>query len=422
MELCGGEASEPVIAGEIPKPELIIEFPLSEVQRLTGVEVPEKECVDILQRLGFGVSGTGEVLNVAVPSWRPDVFGKPDLVEEIMRIYGVNKIEPLPLPSHGAVGSKILTTGQTRNRAAKRSLAARGMMEAITWSFIPESHAKLFDGGSKATKLANPISVEMSDMRPSLLPGLIAAARRNGDRGYSDVALFEVGGIYLGDRPEDQKRVAGGVRRGSAKLSGSGRNWRTPASEVDVYDAKADALSVLEACGMNTEKVQIVAGGPDWYHPGRCGTIQLGPKNVLATFGELHPLTLEALDVSGPICGFEIVLDAIPEPRKKATRTKPPLELSGLQAVKRDFAFVVDRSVDSSVLIRAAAGSEKSLISDVSVFDLFEGASIGEDKKSIAIEVTLQPMEKTLTDEDIAAVSSKIVENVEKSTGGVLRG
>ena len=422
VELCGGEASEPVIAGEIPKPELVIEFPLSEVRRLTGVEVAPEECIDILQRLGFGISGTGEVLNVAVPSWRPDVFGKPDLVEEIMRIYGVNKIEPQPLPSHGAVGSKILTTGQTRNRAAKRSLAARGMLEAITWSFIPHNHAKLFGGGSKATKLANPISVEMSDMRPSLLPGLIAAARRNGDRGYSDVALFEVGGVYLGDKPEDQKRVAGGVRRASAKPGGSGRDWRTPAAEVDVFDAKADALSVLEACGMDTAKVQVIAGGPDWYHPGRCGTVQLGPKNVLATFGELHPLILEALDVTGSICGFEVLLDAIPEPRKKATRTKTPLELSDLQAVKRDFAFVVDRSVDSTVLLRAAAGAEKALISNISIFDLFEGASIGEDKKSIAIEVTLQPIEKTLTDEDIAAVSSKIVENVVKSTGGELRG
>ncbi len=422
IELCGGEASASVIAGEIPKPDLIIEFPISEVQRLTGIEVPSEECIKILQRLGFGVSGTGDVLNVAVSSWRPDVFGKPDLVEEIMRIYGVNKIEPQPLSSHGAVGAKILTTGQVRNRAAKRSLAARGMLEAITWSFIPENHAKLFGGGLQATKLANPISVEMSDMRPSLLPGLISAAGRNSDRGYNDVALFEVSGIYLGDKPEDQKRIAGGIRRGSAKLSGSGRDWQTPAPEVGVFDAKADALSVLEACGMDTSKVQIMAGGPDWYHPGRCGRIQLGPKNVLATFGELHPLTLEALDVSGPICGFEVVLDAIPEPRKKATKTKTPLELSDLQAVRRDFAFVVDQSVDAATLTRAAAGAEKVLISNVSIFDLFEGASIGEDKKSIAIEVTLQPKEKTLTDEDIAAVSNKIVDNVMKSTGGVLRG
>ena len=422
MELCGGEPSEPLVVGEIPEPDLVIDFPVSEVERLTGIKVPTPECIAILTRLGFGAEGCGERLKVSVPSWRPDVFGKADIVEEIMRIHGINNIEPKPLPAAGAVGSKILTTGQIRSRNARRGLAARGMMEAVTWSFIPHAHAAAFGGGSDACKLANPISVEMSDMRPSLLPGLIAASGRNQDRGNGDVAIFEVASIYLGDTSDTQHRVAGGIRRGTAKLAGGGRDWREAGSNVDVYDAKADALSVLQAAGMDASKVQIVAGGPDWFHPGRSGTIQLGPKLVLGYFGELHPMTLETLDVTGPVCGFEIMLDTIPAPRKKATKTKQPLEISGLQAVSRDFAFVVDKSCETASLLRAAAGADKNLISNVGVFDVFEGDSLGKDKKSIAIEVTLQPTDKTLTDEDIADIASKIVANVEKTTGGVLRG
>jgi len=422
LELCGGEASQPLIAGEVPNPDLRIEFPVSEVKRLTGVHVASSECTDILTRLGFGVEGSGDVLSVAVPTWRPDVFGKADIVEEIMRIHGVNNIEPQPLRSTGAVGAKVLTAGQTRSRNARRALASRGMLEAITWSFIPHAHAKAFGGGSDACKLANPISSEMSDMRPSLLPGLIAAAGRNQDRGNGDSAIFEVASIYHGDTSDTQHRVAGGIRKGTAKLTGSGRDWREAGVNVNVHDAKADALSVLEAAGMDASKVQIVAGGPDWVHPGRSGTIQLGPKLVLGYFGEIHPMTLETLDVSGPICGFEIRLDNIPSARKKATKTKSPLEISDLQPVNRDFAFVVDSACETASLLRAASGADKTLISNVSVFDVFEGASLGKDKKSIAIEVTLQPKDKTLTDEDISAIAAKIIANVEKTTGGVLRG
>lgn len=422
MELCGGEASDQLIVGEIPKPSLIIDFPVSEVNRLTGIEVSTEECQSILMRLGFGVSGMGETLQVAVPSWRPDVFGKADIVEEVMRIHGINNIEPQPLEATGSVGSKILTAGQTRSRNARRALASRGMLEAVTYSFIPEAHAKAFGGGGEACKLANPISVEMSDMRPSLLPGLIAAAGKNQDRGAGDVALFEVASIYLGDTPETQHRVAGGIRRGSAGLTGGGRDWRDAGSPVDVFDAKADAFAALEACGMDASKAQIISGGPDWYHPGRSGTIQLGPKLILGHFGELHPMALETLDVSGPLCGFEIMLDNLPASRKKATKTKSPLELSGLQSLARDFAFVVDSDCDALKLIKAAQGADKNLVSGVKVFDIFEGASLGENKKSVAIEVMLQPKDKTLTDEDIATVSGKIIATVEKATGGTLRG
>jgi len=422
MELCGGETSQRVVAGEVPKPDLILEFPLSEVERLTGLKVDDDECLNILRRLGFGVSGVGKIVQVAVPSWRPDVFGKADLVEEIMRIHGVNKIKPAPLPSHGVVNGKILTTDQIRTRSARRALAARGMMEAITLSFISKRDTEAFGGGADALELANPISTDMSHMRSSLLPSLITAAQRNADKGRDDVALFEVSHAYRGDKPEDQFRVAGGIRRGSAVLTGSGRHWQSAAQRVSVYDAKADALAVLEACGMDTSKVQVTASAPNWYHPGRSGAIQLGPKLVLGHFGEIHPFTLEMLDVSGPLCGFEIQLENIPQPRKKATKTRPPLMLSPLQAVKRDFAFVLDKSADAATLIRAASGADKKMISNVSVFDIFEGPSLGENKKSIAIEVTLQPTEKTLTDEEIEDVASRIIANVEKSTGGVLRG
>ncbi|MCP4185789.1 MAG: phenylalanine--tRNA ligase subunit beta, partial [Hyphomicrobiales bacterium] len=358
IELCGGTPSNAIIAGEVPVRNLEIDFPVSEVKRLTGIELSTTEIGDILNRLGFenkatDAGGNKETINVKVPSWRPDVEGKADLVEEVMRIHGINNIEPQPLATLNSIGKKILTTGQLRVQRAQRTLAARGMMEAVTWSFISKNLSDHFDGGSDELALANPISSDMSDMRPSLLPNLMNAAGRNADRGNGNVALFEVGGVFDNDEPEGQKRCAGGIRRGTAGLIGAGRNWQNNAGTVGVFDAKADALAVLEACGMDASNVQIVAGGPHWYHPGRSGTIQLGPKLILATFGEIHPLTLEAVDVSGPICGFEVWLDAIPQPRKKATKTKSPLIVSSLQAVRRDFSFVVEKNTQAAALVRA---------------------------------------------------------------------
>lgn len=421
LDLCGGEPAEVEVSGETGFTPKVVSFPVSEVKRLTGIDVPGSTSLDILTRLGFVVKGDGDVVEVAVPSWRPDVDGKADLVEEVMRIHGVDEIRPQPLSSHGVVNGKILTTLQIRTRAAKRALAVRGMMEAVTWSFIPVKHAELFGGGQKHLKLANPIAADMSDMRPSLLPGLVAAAQRNADRGFGDVALFEVSGTYEGDTPEAQRRVAAGVRRGTAKLDGSGRHWAGNAQGVGVFDAKADAIAVLEACGAPVDRLQIETGAPSWYHPGRSGVIKLGPKVVLGHFGEFHPTALEVLDASGPLCGFEVFVDAIPEPKAKPTRTKPKLELSAFQAVKRDFAFVVDKAVEAGTLTRAALAADKKLITGVSVFDVFEGAALGAGKKSIAIEISIQPVEKTLTDEDFEALAKRVVENVAKQTGGVLR-
>jgi phenylalanyl-tRNA synthetase beta chain len=425
LELCGGTPAKEKIVGYKGYEAKTVDFPYAEVKRLTGLDISTDESRDILTRLGFIVEGSGERVSVKVPSWRPDVDGKADLVEEVMRIHGVDQIKPEPLEKLSAINSRILTTLQIRTRTAKRALASRGMLEAVTWSFIPEDQAKLFGGGSPSLKLANPIAADMSDMRPSLLPGLLTAAQRNADKGFGDVAIFEVSGTYETDTPEGQRRVAGGIRRGTASINGAGRMWSNATKgggkPVDVYDAKADALAVIEACGLPMGNVQIEQGGPSWYHPGRSGTIKMGPKIILGTFGEFHPKTLDALDVSGTLCGFEIYLDAMAEPKKKATRTKPGLDLSPFQMVKRDFAFVVGSEIEAGAIIKAAQSADRKLITGVNVFDVFAGASLGEDKKSVAIEVLIQPVDKTLTDEDFDALTKKIIANVEKVTGGVLR-
>ncbi|HMM91383.1 phenylalanine--tRNA ligase subunit beta [Bradyrhizobium sp.] len=421
MELCGGAPSETVVVGKAFGDDRIIDFPLSEVKRLAGIEVPLVEMKRILGHLGFMVAGNGPVLKVAVPSWRTDVHGKADIVEEVVRIVGVDKVPMTPFERGDDARKPVLTAMQNRTRRAKRALAARGMVEAVTWSFISRPHAELFGGGKGELALANPIASDLSDMRPSLLPGLVAAAQANANRGFSDVALFEVGQIFRGDRPGDQFVAAAGVRHGYASATGIGRHWSGSAM-TDALDAKADAFAVLAAAGAPMQALQIVPGGASWLHPGRSGTIQIGPQNVLGYFGELHPRALEALGADGPLVAFEVILDRIPDAKKKPTRARPLLELSAFQPVSRDFAFIVDRSVKAGDIVRAAQGVDKKLITDVSVFDIYEGKGIDPDKKSIAIAVTIQPREKTLTDQEIDAVAAKIVAEVTKKTGGTLRG
>ncbi|HEY0439455.1 MAG TPA: phenylalanine--tRNA ligase subunit beta, partial [Xanthobacteraceae bacterium] len=421
VDLCGGTPSEIIVAGDPQVPERVIDFPVNEVKRLAGLSIPFPEMRRILTHLGFFVAGQGEVVKVAVPSWRPDVEGKADIVEEVVRIAGVDRIPATPFDRGAAPRKPVLTPIQLRTRKAKRALASRGMTEAVTWSFIGRDHAQLFGGGASALALANPIAAELSDMRPSMIPGLVAAAQRNADRGFGDVALFEAGQVFRGDAPEDQLIAAAGVRRGLAKANGSGRHWSGKAAAVDAFDVKGDALAVLVAAGAPAQALQVVAGGPAWLHPGRSGTIQIGPQNVLGWFGELHPRALEALGAEGPLAAFEVILDRIPEPKAKATRAKPVLDLSPFQPVERDFAFVVDSAVKAGDLVRAAQNAERKLVTGVSVFDVYEGPGIDAGKKSIAIAVTLQPRERTLTDAEIDAVGAKIVAEVSKRTGGVLR-
>ena len=424
MELCGGTPSDNVVAGKAFPEDRVIDYPLSELKRLAGIEVPLPEARGILQRLGFMIAGTGPVVKIAVPSWRTDVHGKADIVEEIVRIVGVDKVPMTPFERGDDARKPVLTPLQSRTRRARRALAARGMVEAVTWSFIAKPQAELFGGGRPELALANPIAADLSDMRPSLLPGLIATAQANHDRGTSDVALFEVGQIFKGDRPQDQFTAAAGARRGLASSQGLGRHW-TGSASIDAFDAKADALAVLAAGGAPMQALQIVPGGgnaPAWLHPGRSAAIQIGPQNVLGYFGEMHPRALEALRADGPVMAFEVILDRIPEPKAKATRARPPLDLSVFQPVERDFAFIVDRGVKAADLVRAAQGADKKLVTNVTVFDLYEGKGIDPDKKSLAIAVTLQPREKTLTDQEIDAIAAKIVAEVTRKTGGTLRG
>jgi phenylalanyl-tRNA synthetase beta chain len=421
IDLCGGTPSEIVVAGEVPVKEKVIDFPLGEVTRLSGLKIGAPESRRLLEHLGFFAAGTGETLKVAIPSWRPDVEGKADLVEEIVRIIGVDNV-PLTLFPRGEDARKpILTPIQLRTRKAKRALASRAMQEAVTWSFVSKKEAETFGGGAATLALANPIAAELSDMRPSLIPGLVMAAQKNADRGFGDIALFEVGQIFKGDKPEDQFTAASGVRRGLANPNEIGRNWYGSGA-ADAFDAKSDAFAVLAAAGAPMQSLQVVPGGPAWFHPGRSGTIQMGPQNVLGHFGELHPRTLAALGADGPISAFEVILEKIPEPKAKATRAKPVLELSPFQPVSRDFAFIVDRAVKAADLVRAAQSVDKKLITDVTVFDVYEGKGIDAGKKSIAIAVTLQPRDKTMTDQEIEAMAGKIVAEVTKRTGGTLRG
>lgn len=420
MELCGGTPSESVVVGKTFGDDLVIDFPLTEVKRLSGIEVPQVEMKLILTRLGFMMAGPGPVVKVAVPSWRSDVHGKADIVEEVIRIYGVDKVPMTPFERGEDARKSVLTPLQLRTRRARRALASRGMTEAVTWSFITKPAAQLFGGGQRELEVANPIAADLSDMRPSLLPGLVAAAQANADRGFGDVVLFEVGQVFRGDRPQDQFMAASGVRRGLASSEGLGRHW-SGSAQADVFDAKADALAVLAAAGAPMQALQIVAGGPGWLHPGRSGTIQIGPQNVLGHFGEMHPRALEALGADGPLVVFEVILDRIPEAKKKPTRAKPLIELSAFQPVTRDFAFIVDRTVKAGDIVRAALSADKKLITGVNVFDAYEGKGIDDDKKSIGIAVTIQPREKTLTDQEIEAVAAKIVAEVTKKTGGTLR-
>lgn len=413
LEFCGGEPAETVVAGAVPDRRVRIDFSARDVRRLAGIELPDDLMRGILGSLGFRLEGENE-LRATPPSWRGDIEGPADLVEEVVRIHGIDNVAAQPMPRPHAVARPVLTPAQKRMRSARRTLAARGFNETISYAFVSRAHAALFGGGDVARQLENPISADLDALRPSVLPSLLVAAQRNAARGFSDQLLFEIGAQFESGIPGAQTTVASGIRVG-----GTVRSWTKDAHGADAFDAKGDMLAVLEGAMGAPMTAPVKSAAPNWYHPGRSGTLALGPK-VLGYFGALHPSILAAFDLKGPVSGFEIFLDAIPEPKAK-TRARALFQPSPFPAVERDFAFVVDAKVTAEEIVKSARNAERALIERVNVFDLYEGAGIPEGKKSLAVAVRLQPKDRTLTDTEIEAVAQKIVAAVGQATGGTLR-
>ena len=416
LELCGGDASDITQAGEMPAWRREIRYRTTRVMSLGGVDVVPAEQQRILSALGFGIEAKeADVWEIAVPSWRADVEGEADIVEEVLRVHSFDAIPATSMVRTTALPVQAVSAGQRRVQQAKRLLAARGLNEAVTFSFMPSDVARLFAGGNRLILLANPISADLDAMRPSILGNLLLAAGRNAARGFADLGVFEIGPSYADETPKGQILAASGIRVGQAVP----RHWSVRQRPVDAFDAKADALALLSAFGVPVENLQVISDAPAHYHPGRSATLRLGPQ-VLAQFGELHPKVLKALDLKGPAVGFEVFLERLPTPRAKGT-ARPLLNASAFQPLERDFAFVVDAATPAEKLVKAAKGADKALITEVRVFDVFAGTGVGEGKKSLALSVTLQPREKTLTDPEIEAVAAKVVAAVNKATGGELR-
>jgi phenylalanyl-tRNA synthetase beta chain len=417
-QVCGGDASELVVAGKIPAWEHNIVLDLERIESLGGVHVSKERATQILQTLGFTCPANGDLLKVSPPSWRSDIEGEADLIEEILRIEGYDSIPSTPLPKLSTIGKPVLNVTQQRTHLAKRTLAARGFIEACTFSFLPHKQAIAFGGGSEALQLANPISEELSDMRPSLLPNLLEAAKKNMFRGFKNLNLSEIGLQFSDATPTGQRMVAAGIRTGNPTYYVHGDKFETCQPPYDAFDAKTDALALLQALGLN--KTDITTDTPNWYHPGRSGALTLGGKIILGYFGELHPATLANYDIDTVAVGFEIFLDAIPTPRSKG-KARAVLKLSDFQAVERDFAFVVESSVTAAQIIKTLAGADKNLITDIAIFDVYAGKGVPDGKKSVAVKVTLQAADRTLSEQDITTVSKAIVDAAAKGFGGALR-
>jgi len=416
LDLCGGEPSDIVVTGLAPANPPAFVFDPAYVKRLSGLDLSQNRIAQILTDLGFAVTRDVSPWTVTPPSWRRDVEGPADLVEEVARIEGFDALPDTPLPGVGALSKGVLNPRQARVRIARRALAALGYAEAVTWSFTNRETATLFGGGGETLVLENPIASDLDCMRPSILPNLIQAAARNAARGHADAALFEIGPIYLTDRPDGQRTVIAGLIAPHAA-----RHWSGP-GEDPLFALKGDLMSVLDQIGAPTGSLQLVQGqNRDWWHPGRSARLQLGPKVVMAEFGALHPRVLKALDADGPMLGFEIVLDSVPEPRGKAGKARGAADLPNLMPLTRDFAFLVEDERAVGDLVRAAAGADKALIETVRVFDVYRGQGVPEGMKSVALEVVVQPREATLGEAEIETLSAKVVAAVEK-LGGKLRG
>ncbi|MFN9833462.1 MAG: phenylalanine--tRNA ligase subunit beta [Phenylobacterium sp.] len=411
LDICGGEASEAVLAGQAPARPAPFTFDRNYVQALSGLSLDRTRIDAILADLGFGLDGDA----VAPPSWRRDVEGKADLVEEVARIAGYGALPATPLPAIAPLPGGVLTPRQTRMRIARRALAAAGYAEAVTWSFMKRATAERFGGGAPELVLSNPIAADLDCMRPSVLPNLIEAAGRNARRGYPDAALFEIGPIYRGDQPGDQATVIAAVVSPHPARRWDGR-------DVDaLFALKGDLEALLGEIG--APALQTVQGDSSpWWSPGRSARLQLGPKTVIAEFGEIHPAVLKALDVDGPVLGFELYLDLLPEPKRREVKTRPAFQPSPLMPLTRDFAFLLSGSVQAGDLVRPILAADKALITGARIFDVYQGAGVPEGFRSVAVEVQVQPQDRTLTDADIEALSARIVAAAEKATGAKLRG
>ena len=410
LDICGGEASEVTLIGQAPANPPVITFDRAYVKRLSGLDIPASRTDEILTKLGFAIVGD----QVTPPSWRRDAEGPADLVEEVARIQGYDALPATALPEVPANAGGVLTMRQGRVRTARRALAARGYAETITWSFLKQATAAHFGGGAPELVLTNPIASDLDCMRPSILPNLIEAAGRNARRGFADLALFEIGPFYKGDQPSDQ------VTAISVLIAPHpARSWAGAGGDP-LFELKGDLMALLEELG--APNLQIVQGANStWWHPGRSARLQLGPKTVIAEFGEIHPATLKLLDVDGPMLGCEINLDVLPEPKRKSTKTKSAFSPSTLMPLSRDFAFLVDDAVPAGDLVRPLLGADKALITDVRIFDVYRGPGVPEGQKSVALEVLIQPTDKTLTDADIEALSGRIIAAAAKAFGAKLR-
>ncbi|MEM7328172.1 MAG: phenylalanine--tRNA ligase subunit beta [Pseudomonadota bacterium] len=415
-EYGGGSASKISIAGEAPRNDEPVEFFKRDVARLTGLDIKPATMKKTIKSLGFGIEDTGETWLLKVPSWRFDIEQSADLVEEIARLEGFDALPTTSLPASISAQRVVTTPIQDRVRTARRTLASRGFLETVTWSFMPKPFAELFGGGAEALTVANPVASELNQMRPSILANLAMAVQRGADHGERGLRLFEAGPIYLGDGPKDQRSVIAALVRPVKS-----RHWDGN-PDYDVYAAKADLDAVLNAIGQPPERFQVDAPKQPHWHPGQAASLKLGPKVTVAHFGALHPRVLKALNVDGPLFAFELNLNALPQMKAKTTKTKPVFQKADLTPVRRDFAFVVEENTQAASIVKAARGADKALVSAVDVFDVYQGQGIEADQKSIAIEVTLQPRGATLKDQEIEAISQKIIAAVAKATGGVLRG
>lgn len=416
LDLCGGTPGPVIQAGTAPDRHRTVTLRPSRCASLGGVEVAADEQVRILTALGFGVTVSGDTLSVVPPSWRDDIEGEADLVEEVLRIHGLDAIQPVSMAVEG-LPPLAISPAQKRLTQLKRLLAGRGLLEAVTWSFLAKADAVAFGGGQDELAVVNPIAADLDHMRPSALPNLLAAAARNRARGIASPALFEAGPGFVTARPDGQRTIIVGVRVGDQQE----RNWRGTGRPVDAFDAKADLFAALRLLGLNPDGMPLSRDAPAWFHPGQSGSVKLGPKQVLGHFGLLHPQVAERYDLDAPVAVFELHLDAVPLPKAKAGRARQMLKTSAFQTVQRDFAFLVDASVEVETLLRAVRTADKSLITQVALFDVYAGKGVPEGKKSVALSITLTPMDRTLTDAEIDTVATAVTAAVAKATGGTLR-